>query len=59
MGHLGEVQFFFPFPSLPLDYFYVQDLKMLLSMITAFEIIVASLQNYGLKYIFCPMLDRI
>ena len=31
-GHLGEVQFSFPFPSLPLDYFDVQDLKILLGI---------------------------
>ena len=37
MGHLGEIQFSFPFPSLPLDYFDVQDLKVLISIIS-FEI---------------------
>ena len=58
MGHLGEIQFSFPFPSLPLDYFDVQDLKVLFGIIL-FEIIVASSQHYGLKWIFCPMLDRI
>ena len=39
MGHLGEIQFSFPFPSLPLDYFDVQDLKILLGIIS-FEIIL-------------------
>ena len=38
MGHLGEIQFSFPFSSLPLDYFDVQDLKILLG-ITSIEII--------------------
>ena len=27
MGHLAEIQSSFPFPSLPSDYFDVQDLK--------------------------------
>ena len=58
MGHLRDVQFSSPFPSLPLDYFDVQDLKILLGMIS-FEIVAASLQHYGLKCIFGPMLDRI
>ena len=40
MGHLGKIQFSFPFPSLPLDYFDVQDLKILLGIIS-FEIIAA------------------
>ena len=31
MGHLGKTQFCFPFPSLPLDYFDVQDLKFYLA----------------------------
>ena len=48
MGHLGEIQFSFPFPSLPLDYFDIQDLKILLGFIS-FEIIVANSQHYGLK----------
>ena len=39
MGHLGEIQFSFSFPSLPLDYFDVQDLKILLGRIS-FGIIV-------------------
>ena len=59
MGHLREVQFSFPFPSIPLDYSDVQDLKVLLAIIS-FEITVASSQHYGLKCIFfCLMLDRI
>ena len=59
MGHLGEIQFSFPFPSLPLDYFDVQDLNILLGIISV-EIIVTSSQHYGLKrIIFCWMLDRI
>ena len=33
MHHLGEIQFFFPFPSLLLDYFDVQDSKILLGII--------------------------
>ena len=56
MGHLGEIQSSPPFPSLPLDYFNVQDLKVLLSIIS-FEIIGASSQHYGVKCIFCRMLD--
>ena len=56
MGHLGEIQFSFPFPSLPLDYFNVHDLKILLSIIS-FEIIVASSRHYSLKCMF--LLDRI
>ena len=40
MGHLGEIQLSFPFPSLPSDYFDVQDLRILLS----FEIIVAKVR---------------
>ena len=32
MGHLGEIQFSFPFPSLPLDYFDAQGLKILLGL---------------------------
>ena len=51
MRHLRGLQFSFPFPSFPLDYFDVQDLKILLGMIS-FEIIVASLQHYSLKCIF-------
>ena len=51
MGHSGEIQFSFPFPSLPLGYFDVQDLKILLSVIS-FEIIVSSSRHYGLKCIF-------
>ena len=58
MGHLGELQFSFPFLSLPLDYYDVQDLKILLG-ITSCEIFVASSQHYGLKYIFCRMLGHI
>ena len=58
MGHLGEVQFSFPFPSLLLDCFDFQDLKILLGIIS-FEVIVASSQHYGLKCIFCPILDRV
>ena len=58
MGHLGEVQSSFPFPGFPLDYFDVQDLKILLGMIS-FEIIVASLQHYNLKCIFARVLDHI
>ena len=57
-GHLGEIRLSFPFPSLSLDYFDVQDSKILIGIIS-FEIIVASSQHYGLKCIFCPMLDRI
>ena len=56
MGHLGEIQFSFPFPSLILDHFDVQDLKILLGIIS-FEVIVASSQHYGLKCIFCLILD--
>ena len=33
MGHLGEIQFSFSFLSLPLDYFDVQGLQILLSFI--------------------------
>ena len=51
MAHLGEIQFSFPFPSLPLDFFEVQDLKILLGIIS-FEIIVASSQHYSLKCFF-------
>ena len=51
MGHFAEMHFSFPFPSLPLDYFDVQDLKILLRIIS-FEIIVACPQHYGLKCIF-------
>ena len=40
MGHLGEIQFPFPFPSFLLDYFDVQDLKILLGIIS-FEIAVS------------------
>ena len=58
MGHLGEIQFSFPFLSLGLDYFDVQDLEILLGIIS-FETIVASSQQYDLKCIFCPMLDCI
>ena len=59
MGNLGEIQFSFPFSSLSLDYFDVQDLKILLGIIL-FEIIVASSRHYDLKRcIFCLMLDRI
>ena len=58
MGHLGEVQSSFLFPSLPLDYFDVRDLKILFG-IMSFEIIVARPQHYGLKCIFCPMLGCI
>ena len=50
MGHLGEVQFSFPFTNLLLDYFDVQDLKILLDIIS-FQIIVADSQRYGLKCI--------
>ena len=56
--HLGQNQFSFPFPSLPLDYFDVQDLKMLLGIIS-FEIAAASSQQYSLRCNFCRMLDRI
>ena len=45
--------FSFLFASLPLDYFDVQDLKILLSIIS-FAIIVASSKHYGLKCIFLP-----
>ena len=55
MGHLGEIQFSFPFPSLPLDYFDVQDFKILLGIIS-FVIIVASLRQYNLKCIFAGCL---
>ena len=51
MGHFGEMHFSFPFPSLPFDYFDVQDIKILLGAIS-FEIIVACPQHYGLKCIF-------
>ena len=51
MGHLGEIHFSFPFPSLPLDYFDVQNLKILLGIIS-FEVIVGSSQHYDLKCIF-------
>ena len=44
MGHLGEIQFSFLFPSLSLDYFDVQDLKILLGVIS-FEIIVAIVRS--------------
>ena len=47
MGYLGEIQFSFPFSSLPLDYFDVQDLKILVDVIS-FEISVAGSQHYGL-----------
>ena len=50
MGHLGKIQFSFLFPSLSLDYFDVQDLKIFLDIIS-FEIIVATLR---LKIIFLP-----
>ena len=50
VGHFGEIQF-----SFPLDYFDVQDLKILLDIIL-FEINVASSRHYGLKCIFCRML---
>ena len=40
MGHLGEIQFSFSFPGPLLDYFDVQDLRILLGIIL-FEIIVA------------------
>ena len=49
-GHFREVQFYFPFPSLLLDHFDVQDLKILLSIIS-FQITVASSQHYALSYI--------
>ena len=55
MGHLGEIQFSFPFLSLSLGYFDVQDLKILLGIIS-FEIIVGSSQHYGLKCIFARCL---
>ena len=56
MGHLGEIQFSFPFAILPMDYFDVQDLKILLSIIS-FEIIVASSQHYmALKAFFAGCL---
>ena len=56
-GSLGRGTVSFPFPSLRLGYFDVQDLKILLGIIS-FEIIVyvASSQHYGLK---CLMLDCI
>ena len=38
MGHLGEIQFPFPFPSFPMDYFDIQDLKILLSIISFHKI---------------------
>ena len=56
MGHLGEIQFSFPFAILPMGYFDVQDLKILLGIIS-FEIIISSSQHYGFKCIFCRMLD--
>ena len=34
MGHLGEIQFSIPFPNLPLDFLAVQDLKILLDIIS-------------------------
>ena len=40
-GSLGRDTVSFPFPSLPLDYFDVHDLKIFLGIIL-FEIIVAS-----------------
>ena len=46
MTHMGEIQFLFPFPSLPLDYFDVQDLKILPSIISL-EMIVASSRHYA------------
>ena len=46
MGHLGKIQFSIPFPSLSLEYFDVQDLKILFGIIS-FEIMVASSQHYG------------
>ena len=57
-NYLGEIQFSFLLPSLPLDYFDVQDLKILLGIIS-FNVIVASSRHYGLKCIFCRTLDRI
>ena len=52
MGHLGEILFSF---RLPLNYFDVQDLKILLGIIL-FEIIVASSRHYGLKFFFAGCL---
>ena len=57
MDHFGEMHFF-PFPGLPFDYFDVQDIKVLLGIIS-FEIIVACPQHCGLTCIFCSMPDRI
>ena len=55
MGHLGEMQFSFPSASLPLDYFDVQDIKILLGIIS-FEVIIASSRHYDLKCIFAGCL---
>ena len=55
MGHLGEIQFSFPSPRIPLDYFDVQDIKILLSIIS-FEITVASSQHYSLNAVFAGCL---
>ena len=34
MSHFGEMHFSFPFPSLPLDCFDVQDINILLGIIS-------------------------
>ena len=57
MCHFGEMRFSFPFPSLLIDHFDVQDLKIFLGIIS-FEILVASSQHYVLKCIFCWMLEK-
>ena len=53
-GSIGRDTVFLCFSQPPfLDYFDVQDLKILLGIIS-FEIIVASSQHYGSKCIFLP-----
>ena len=54
MGHLTELQLSFPCPSLPLNYFDVQDLKSLLGIIL-FEIILTVL-TVTVHYSFFPRL---
>ena len=39
-GYLGEIQFSFPFASLPSDYFGVQDLKILLGIVLTQVVII-------------------
>ena len=56
MGPLGEIQIPFPFPSIPLDYFGIQDLKILLGIISVAIVVASSRRHYGLKYIFAGCL---